>query len=165
MICLHVAREWNEKFVQKIACHTHVNVKFKLSCTIQNLNFLTLQQFCLPIGLPACLPAVKPSFTMARAPVFSYNKVIYKTAVLKKVHPQHHDASFYPLLVSFRLQITHRKVRNLQIGVNKLLGKVSISLLRHSKFSQLHACIISIISHVPAIHNSAVKVVHLNKLI
>ena len=34
--------------------------------------------------------------------------------------------SFYPLLVSFHLQITYRKVRNLQIGVDKLVGKVSI---------------------------------------
>ena len=29
-------------------------------------------------------------------------------------YPLRHGASFYPLLVSFRLQITHRKVRNLQ---------------------------------------------------
>ena len=45
----------------------------------------------------------------------------------------YHGASFYPLLVSFRLQITYRKVRNLQIDVNKLVGKVLINLLRHAK--------------------------------
>ena len=41
---------------------------------IQNLNFLTLQQFRLPNGLPACLPAVRPGSTMARAPVLSLKK-------------------------------------------------------------------------------------------
>ena len=45
----------------------------------------------------------------------------------------HHDASFYPLLVSFRLHIAYRKVRNLQIGVNKLVGKVSIDSLCHAR--------------------------------
>ena len=34
MICLCVTLEWHEKFVQKIACHTCVNVKFKLSCNV-----------------------------------------------------------------------------------------------------------------------------------
>ena len=34
MIFLHVTREWHEKFVQKFTCHTRVNVKFKLSCTV-----------------------------------------------------------------------------------------------------------------------------------
>ena len=29
---------------------------------------------------------------------------------------------FYPLLLSFHLQIVCRKVRNLQIGVDKLVG-------------------------------------------
>ena len=36
MIFLHVTHEWNEKFVQKLVCHTRVNVKFKLSCTVAN---------------------------------------------------------------------------------------------------------------------------------
>ena len=40
------------------------------------LNFLTLQQFRLPNGLPACLPAVRPGSTMARAPVFSHDTCI-----------------------------------------------------------------------------------------
>ena len=35
-------------------------------------------------------------------------------------YPMRHSASFYPLLVSFCLQITYRKVRNLWIGINKL---------------------------------------------
>ena len=50
--------------------------------------------------------------------------------------------SFYPLLVNFHLQIAYRKVRNLQIGVDNLVGKVSINLLCHAK---LTVCIISII--------------------
>ena len=44
---------------------------------------------------------------------------------------------FYPLLVSFCLQITHRKVRNFSKGVNKLVGKVWINLLSHA-VSRLH---------------------------
>ena len=64
---------------------------------------------------------------MARAPVFSHNKgnrvrFIYKTVVPKNVYPLRHGASFYPLLISFRLQIVYRKVRNSRIGVNKLVG-------------------------------------------
>ena len=39
--------------------------------------------------------------------------------------------SFYPLLLCFYIQITYREVRNLQIGVDKLVGKLSINLLRH----------------------------------
>ena len=52
----------------------------------------------------------------------------------KNVYPLRSGASFYPLLISFRLQITYRKVRNLQIGVNKLVGKVSINLLYQAQF-------------------------------
>ena len=47
----------------------------------------------------------------------------------------------YLLLLDFCLQIAYRKV-NLQIGVNKLVGKVSINLLHHVKSA---ACIINII--------------------
>ena len=54
------------------------NAHFKSD--IQNLKFLTLQRFRLPNGLtnglPACLPAVRPSSTMARAPVFSHDTCI-----------------------------------------------------------------------------------------
>ena len=59
-----------------------------------------------------------------------------------------HDASFYPVLVSFHFRIAYRKVRNLQISINKLVGMASInllhtlSLLHHTK---LAACVISII--------------------
>ena len=44
------------------------NTHFKSN--IQNLNFLTLQQFRQPNGLPA----IRHGSTMARAPVFSHNK-------------------------------------------------------------------------------------------
>ena len=56
-----------------------------------------------------------------------------------------HGAYSYPLLLTFHLQITYRKVRNLQIGVNKLVGKVSINLLHYAKFIKSHK-LISIIS-------------------
>ena len=73
---------------------------------------------------------------MARAPVFSHNidnrrRWIYETVVPKNVYPLRYGASFYPSLVSFRLQITCGKVGNSQIGVNKLVC-VSINLLRHA---------------------------------
>ena len=59
---------------------------------------------------------------------------MYETVVPKKIYPQRNDASFYPLLVSFCLQIAYIKVRNLQIGVNKLVRMVSIN----AKFITLH---------------------------
>ena len=46
------------------------NAHFKSQIYVQNLIFLTLQQFYLPNGLPA----VRPGSTMASAPVFSRNK-------------------------------------------------------------------------------------------
>ena len=45
------------------------------------------------------------------------------------VHPLHHSVSFYPLLFRLHLQVANRKVRNLQISVDRLVGKVSINLL------------------------------------
>ena len=49
------------------------------------------------------------------------------------VYPLRHGDSFYPLLVSFCLQITYRKVRDLHIAIKKLIGKVLINLLYHAK--------------------------------
>ena len=48
------------------------------------------------------------------------------------IYPLHHGVSFYPILLNFHLLITYRKVRNLQIGVDELVGKVSINLLHHA---------------------------------
>ena len=72
----------------------------------------------------------------------------------KNIYPLQHGASFYPSLLSFYLQIVYRKVRNLQIGVDKLVGKVSINLLCHAEFITSHkvsACVISILIKVPAV--------------
>ena len=55
------------------------------------------------------------------------------------------------LFVSFHLQITYRKVRNLRIGINKLVGKVFINLLHHAKSAICVISIISIIIDAPAI--------------
>ena len=89
---------------------------------------------------------------------------IHKTDVPKNTYPLRQGASFCPILVSFHIQITYRKVRNLQIGVNKLVGKVPIKLLRLSKSA---ICIISIIFDAPAIAYTVVivHVVHLNKYV
>ena len=54
----------------------------------------------------------------------------------------------FALLVSIHLQITYSKMKNLQIGVYKLVGKVSINLLHHTKSA---VCIISIIVNAPAV--------------
>ena len=54
-------------------------------------------------------------------------------------YPLCHSVFFYHLLLSFCLQFTYRKVRNLRIGVDKLVGKVSINLFRHVKSA---ACVI-----------------------
>ena len=57
---------------------------------------------------------------------------ICKTGALMSIYPLHHGVSFYPLLLSFHLEITGKKVRNLQIG-DTFVGKVSINLLHHAK--------------------------------
>ena len=51
-------------------------------------------------------------------------------------------------VVLFSLQIASRKVRNLWIGVNKLVGKVLINLLHHTKFIMSHK-----VSHLCNQHN------------
>ena len=117
---------------------------------IQNLNFLTLQQIHLPNGLPA----VRPGSTMARAPVFYTIKLIVSDLRNRcsKEHLFNAPWCFlYPLLVSFHLQIAYGKVRNSQIGVNKLVGQVLINLLCHAKFIASAACVISIIINAPAV--------------
>ena len=73
----------------------------------------------------------------------------YKTVVLMNVYLQQNGVSFYPLLVSFCLQITYRKVRNLQIDIDKLVGRLLIKLILH--LAKLAACIISIIIDAPAV--------------
>ena len=83
--------------------------------------------FYLPASLSACLPpAIRPGCASATASVFTHNKGNHvgftKIVVPRNVYPLHHGISFYPLLVSFHLQIAYRKVRNLRIGVNKLVG-------------------------------------------
>ena len=49
--------------------------------------------------------------------------LIYEIIVSINVYPPGHGVSFHPLLLSFDLQITYRKVRNLQIDVDKLVEK------------------------------------------
>ena len=96
---------------------------------------------------------------MARAPVFSHNKgnhVGFTKLLFRRKFI--HCAMMH---FSFHLHIAYRKVRNLRIGVNKLVGKVSINLLCHTTKSAV--CVISIIRL--ACYSSAGKVVHLNKLI
>ena len=46
------------------------NTHFKSQIIIQNVNFLTLQEFCLSNSLPA----IRPGSTMARATVFLHDK-------------------------------------------------------------------------------------------
>ena len=68
------------------------------------------------------------------APDFLHNKVnsvgvcqIYETLVPMSIYPLHHGVFYYPLLLTFHLQIAFRKVRNFQIGVEKLVGKVLLN--------------------------------------
>ena len=73
---------------------------------------------------------------------------MYETVVLKNVYPLLYGVSFTgSLLVSFCLQIAYNKMRNLQIGLDKLVGKVLINLLRHTK----SVAWVSIIINVPAV--------------
>ena len=64
------------------------------------------------------------------------------------VYPLHRGVSFYPLLLSFHLHIAYKKVRNLQIGIDKFVGNVSINSLLHTKSA---ARVISIIFDVAAV--------------
>ena len=86
------------------------------------------------ICLTACLMACHKTWFIY-APVFHVTKVIMldlqNCCSKERLYPLRHGASFYPLLVSFHIQVTYIKVRILQIGVNKLVEKVWINLLHH----------------------------------
>ena len=119
--------------------------------TYFKVKYTEFGSFNIFVCLMACQPAVRSGSTMARVPVFHTIKVIasdLRNCCSEKVYPLHHGASFILLLVSFHHQITYRKVRNLQIGVNKLVGKVSINLLHHA---QSATCVISIF--IDALYN------------
>ena len=85
----------------------------------------------------ASLP-VRPSCTRCMVTKNLHDKgnhIVFIKLLLKwmNVYPLYHAVSFYTLLLSFHLQIAYRKVRNLQICVDKLVGKASINLLSHTK--------------------------------
>ena len=98
-----------------------------------------------------CLHVIRPGYANAMGPIFSHNKGncvrFTKLLFCRFIHCAV-VIPFYPLLVSFRLQIAYRKVGNLQISDNKLVEKVSINLLYLVKSV---ICIIRIIIDVPAI--------------
>ena len=58
------------------------------------------------INLYVCI--VKTGCTICMAPKFPLQRQSYKTIVPKNVYSLYHGASFYPLLVSFCLQITEK---------------------------------------------------------
>ena len=72
------------------------------------------------------------------------------------MNPLRNGCFLHPLLLSFHLEIAHRKVRNLRIGVNKLVKKASIKI-NYVK-SQLLACLISIIIDAPAVADAVVSI-------
>ena len=79
----------------------------------KNLKFTNISS----ISQPASQPAVRPDSASATALEFLHNKgyrVGFTKLVPKNVYSLRHGTSFHPLLVSFHLQITHKKVRNLQ---------------------------------------------------
>ena len=107
--------------------------------------------FCLP----ASQLAVRPDCVKCMAPEFLRDKgdyVGFRKLVLMNIYPLCHGVSFYPLLLSFRLQIAYRKMSN-QISVDKLVEKASINLLHHEKST----CIISIIIDAPTVLTSIVS--------
>ena len=108
----------------------------KFQCFIQYI-ILKLAAF----HLPACLPAVRPSCASATAIVFYTTKVIaldlQNSCSNEHVYPLHHGVTFYPLLLSFCLQITYRKMRNLWIGVDKLVRKALINSITSCKVNCL----------------------------
>ena len=71
-----------EKLAIHVLAYSFINAKNVFKCLmhiikfdiITNFTSLTLQHFRLPIQQPAGLPTVRPSSTMARAPVFLHKK-------------------------------------------------------------------------------------------
>ena len=79
------------------------------------------------------------------------------------IYPLRHGVSFYP----FNFKLLTKRLRNLQIDIDKLVGKVLINLLHHAKST---ACVIIILSMsllllTPIVSSLDVKVVYLNKYI
>ena len=122
----------------------------KLKCIDTTVPFWTLLKFqyfvqyiiLRILNLAAfCLPVIRPSCSNATAPVFHTTKKshwIYETVVPMNIYPLHHGVSFYPLLLSFHLPITHRKVRNLRIDVDKFVRKASINFITSSGLHNQH---------------------------
>ena len=80
---------------------------------------------------------------MARAPVFSQNKgnwIKFTKPLFRRtfIHCAMVFSFILYYVVSFCLQNAYRKVKNLQICVNKLIRKVSLNLLCHPKFIMSH---------------------------
>ena len=123
---------------------------------MQNLKFLTLQLFRLPNGLLAYQPAsqlaiIMPSFIMARVSVFHTIKAIISDLWNCYSKESLSAAPWCFLLSNFHFQIAYRNMRNLQIGVNKLVVNVSINFLHHVEFImswKVSNCVISIIIDV-----------------
>ena len=61
-----------------------------------------------------------------------FTKLLFQRKIIK--------CAMYSLLVNFQLQITYKKVKNLQIGVDKFVEKVSINLLCPAKSALLNLC-------------------------
>ena len=62
------------------------------------------------------------------------------------VYPLHHSVSFILHYLVFIFKSLSRKVKNLQIGVEKLIGKVLINSICHTKPA---TCVIGIIINAP----------------
>ena len=70
------------------------------------------------------------------------------------VYPMYHGVSCYPSLLTLCLQVTHRKMINLQKGGEKLVEKVSLNLIHHATSAVCINIIISVLVDVNAHHNA-----------
>ena len=79
----HVTREWHEKFVQKLTCHTRVNVKFKLSCTVFLLHEASV--------ICSMLHSFLPSSLLSLTKLVRYKQKIWLEKYLAKSIMNHFD--------------------------------------------------------------------------
>ena len=86
-MCLRETREWEGRFVQKLSCNTHVNVKFKLSCTINSKETSHLPPWAIVSKLAALSSLNEHMYCIVRVAYQSkFAKVKLCSTIQTKVH-------------------------------------------------------------------------------
>ena len=120
--------------------------KFKNSIYNEFLKFEIYPYFiCQPASQPASQSAIRPGSASATALEFLHNKgnhVGFTKLFFQRTFI--HCAMVLPFIL-YQLAFVFKLLIGIAKGVNKLVGKVSINLLRHAKSA---ICVINIIIHL-----------------